>query len=72
MPKVVMAMFLNRLQAMGVGMERTKAGVTNQLVDLVTLVMGLVHIPSKLTVLGWAHVKIMLSSRHALAKASIF
>ena len=72
MPKAVMAMFLNQLQAMDVGMERTKAGATNQLVDLVTLVTGLVHILSKLTILGWAHVKIMLSSRHASAKASMF
>ena len=46
MPKAVTAMFLNLLQAMGVGMERTKVGATNQLVDLVTLVTGLVHIPS--------------------------
>ena len=52
MPKAVTAMFLNLLQAMGVGMERTKAGATNQLVDLVTLVTDLVHIHSKRTILG--------------------
>ena len=52
MLKAVTAMFLNLLQAMGVGMERTRVGGTNQLVDLVTLVTDLVHIHSKRTILG--------------------